>query len=100
MQQENTEIRRIPQKLTARRVLAHVGTTLEWIQRPVGRTRDARRVRCLTEITWANADLYTLAYDIAPDEDMRFLVGQARGAILAALVGQAISESEIVSVPL
>ena len=45
-------------------------------------------VRCIaiTEISWDCLDLYTIALDAAEDDELRFLVQQARGTIITALV--------------
>lgn len=74
----------VPHKLRSRRVQRHVETTLVAI-RSMRMHRDAARVGRIDEVSWESLDLYTLAYDTCEDGDLRFLVGQARSTILAAL---------------
>lgn len=76
----------IPAKLRARRVRDHVHRVL-WELRVARVQRDAVTCIAVTEISWRSLDLYTIALDAAEDDELRFLVGQARGTILAALVG-------------
>ena len=77
----------VPAKLSSRRVLRHVETGLERIQRCRPAIRDARRVRSLVEITWESLELYTICTDLAEDAELRALVAQARGTIYTHLVG-------------
>lgn len=88
----------IPAKLRARRVREHVTRVLIELRRERVR-RDAVRCLAVTDVSWDCLDLYTIALDAAEDDELRFLVGQARGTILASLVGQVISASSIVSPP-
>ena len=37
-------------------------------------------------VNWETLDLYTLAFDLCEDEELRFLVGQARGTIALELI--------------
>ncbi len=77
----------VPAKLTSRRVLRHVETCLERIQRSRPAVREARRVRSLVEMTWESLELYTICTDLAEDAELRALVAQARGTIYTHLVG-------------
>lgn len=86
---------KIPAKLQARRVLRHVETCLVVIQRSRPALREARRVESLTEITWASLDLYTLCADVADDDELRSLVSQARGTILATLIERASCDERV-----
>jgi len=79
------EFSEIPQKLAAKRVRAHVAEILHTLRLHESR-RDAARAVHILEISWMSFDLYTLAFDLCEEDDLRFLVGQARGAILAALI--------------
>lgn len=76
----------IPPKLRARRVREHVTRVLIELRRE-GVRRDALRCVAVTEVSWNCLDLYTIALDAAEDEELRFLVQQARGTIITALVG-------------
>ena len=78
--------KKIPAKLRSRRVIRHVETCLAWIQRSRGCVRDARRVRQVSEISWESYDLYTLAMDLAHDDELRILVAQARACIAGRLM--------------
>ena len=75
----------VPSKLRARRVRAHVATTLAHIQR-VRLRREAVRCRAIDEVSWASLDLYTLALDLCEDDQTRDLVAQARGTIITHLM--------------
>lgn len=77
----------VPAKMASRRVLRHVETCLERIQRCRPAIRDARRVRSLVEMTWESLELYTICTDLADDPELRALVAQARGTIYTHLVG-------------
>lgn len=96
-----TSKNQIPAKLRARRVREHATRVL--IELRAARVRrDAVRCVAVTEVSWDCLDLYTVALDAAEDEELRFLVQQARGTIIASLVGhadQTIRLSEIVSAP-
>lgn len=48
--------------------------------------RDACRVEIVCEITWHALDLYTLAHDMADEEELRLLVSQARATLLRELI--------------
>lgn len=74
------------QKLEARRVRIHVSAVLESALLLETADREAVRCRDFLEPTWETLDLYTMAFDLAEEDDLRFLVGQARAAILAELV--------------
>jgi len=50
------------------------------------RIRDACRVEIVSEISWNALDLYTLAHDMADDEELRILVAQARAMMQRELV--------------
>ncbi len=80
------EFQEIPQKLAAKRVRAHVAEVLRSLRLQEEPKRDAWKAVHILEISWMSFDLYTLAFDLCEDDDLRFLVGQARGAILAALI--------------
>ena len=73
-------------KLEARRVRVHVSAVLESALLLETCDRDAIRCRDILAPTWEALDLYTLAFDLAEEDDLRFLVGQARAAILADLL--------------
>ena len=75
----------IPPKLRARRVRDHVTRVLIELRRERVR-RDAVRCLAVTDISWDCLDLYTIALDAAEDDELRFLVQQARGTIITALV--------------
>jgi hypothetical protein len=75
----------VPSKLRARRVRAHVATTLASIQRANIR-RDAARCRAIDEVSWESLDLYTIALDLCEDDQTRDLVAQARGTIVTHLM--------------
>ena len=75
----------IPPKLRARRVRDHVTRVLIELRRERVQ-RDAVRCIAITEISWDCLDLYTIALDAAEDDELRFLVQQARGTIITALV--------------
>jgi hypothetical protein len=75
----------IPPKLRARRVRDHVTRVLIELRRERVQ-RDAVRCVVITEISWDTLDLYTIALDAAEDDELRFLVQQARGTIITALV--------------
>lgn len=75
----------IPAKLRARRVREHVHRVLIEL-RAAGVQRDALRCVAVTDVSWDCLDLYTIALDAAEDDELRFLVGQARGTIIASLV--------------
>ena len=75
----------IPPKLRARRVRDHVTRVLIELRRERV-PRDAVRCLAVTEISWDCLDLYTIALDAAEDDELRFLVQQARGTIITALV--------------
>jgi hypothetical protein len=75
----------VPSKLRARRVRAHVATTLASIQRANIR-RDAARCRAIDEVSWESLDLYTIALDLCEDDQTRDLVAQARGTIITHLM--------------
>lgn len=77
----------IPAKLRARRVREYVERVLHDL-RAERVPRDAVRCCCVTEPTWDCLDLYTIALDMAEDSELRFLVQQARGTIIAHLVRQ------------
>lgn len=73
-------------KLEARRVRVHVSAVLESALLLETCDRAAIRCRDILAPTWEALDLYTLAFDLAEEDDLRFLVGQARAAILADLL--------------
>jgi hypothetical protein len=73
-------------KLDARRVRVHVAAVLESALLVETEHRDATRCRNVLAASWESLDLYTLAFDLAEEDDLRFLVGQARAAILSELV--------------
>jgi len=75
----------IPAKLRARRVREHVHRVLVEL-RAARVTREASSCISVTEISWRCLDLYTIALDEADDDELRFLVGQARGTIIAHLI--------------
>ena len=74
------------QKLEARRVRVHVAAVLE--SACILETSDRSATRCTNflAVSWESLDLYTLAFDLAEEDDLRFLVGQARAAILSELI--------------
>lgn len=74
------------QKLESRRVRAHVAECLDRLLILDGVDREARRCRDILAPSWETLDLYTLAFDLAEEDDLRFLVGQARAAILSELI--------------
>ena len=82
----STENPRNLHKLEARRVRVHVSAVLESALLLKTCDRDAIRCRDILAPTWEALDLYTLAFDLAEEDDLRFLVGQARAAILADLL--------------
>jgi hypothetical protein len=77
-------------KLQSRRVQRHLRATLISIRRmnmqPGMVSRDARQSRGIHAIEWETLDLYTVAHDIAEEDDLRFLVSQARSMLLAELI--------------
>ncbi len=81
-------ISEIPRKLVAKRVQRHLRDVLAAVRASPESGRDCARAHALLEITWDTLDLYTLAYDLCDDDELRFLVGQARGMIALALVKQ------------
>ena len=76
----------VPAKLRSRRVIRHVTTCLAYVHRNRSTVRDARRCVSIHEFTWASHDLYTLAMDLAEDDELRFLVAQARACIAGRLM--------------
>ena len=76
----------VPAKLRSRRVIRHVETCLAWLQRDRSSIRPARRTLDLVEFSWESHDLYTLAMDLAEDDELRFLVAQARACIAGRLM--------------
>lgn len=74
------------QKLESRRVRIHVETVLEFAVTRGNSEREAIRCRSILSPTWETLDLYTLAVDLAEEDDLRFLVAQARAAILGDLI--------------
>lgn len=50
------------------------------------KVRDACRVEIVSEISWHSLDLYTLAHDMADDEELRILVSQARAMLQRELI--------------
>lgn len=87
----------VPAKLRSRRVREFVLLVSRDL-RALGVRREACRCQAVIAVTWDCLDLYTVALDLAEDDDLRFLLQQARGTILASLVAQTMSASEIVSV--
>ena len=79
-------------KLESRRVQAHVETVLSFAITRGNSDRAALRCRSILSPTWETLDLYTLAVDLAEEDDLRFLVAQARAAILGDLIKR--SESQ------
>ena len=79
-------------KLKASRVQAHVRACLIGIRRQrVGRQcvgREATACPSIMEIEWSTLDLYTLAVDLADDDELRNLTAQARSMILRELIRQ------------
>lgn len=80
------EIPRKLQKLESRRVRIHVAACLESTILLERSDRAASRCTNILSISWETLDLYTLAFDLAEEDDLRFLVGQARNAILLELI--------------
>lgn len=84
------EIDRKLDKLKARRVQDHIRACLISIRRMnihdgcVG--RDATASPSIVSIEWSTLDLYTLAHDLAEEDDLRMLVAQARSMIQTELV--------------
>jgi hypothetical protein len=81
---------KLPCKLQSRRVQAHLRAVLISIRRvniqPGLVARDAVRAPNIREIDWCVLDLYTVAMDLAEDDELRVLVSQARTMILSELV--------------
>jgi hypothetical protein len=79
----------LPEKLRAVRVQRHVKAVLRIAKRlPVGDgfvRRDAARSAGFSSISWETWDLYTMAVDLAEDEELRLLVSQARQTVLGEL---------------
>lgn len=67
----------------------HVTAVLRIARRlPVGDgfvRRDAARSLGFASISWETWDLYTMAVDLADDEELRLLVSQARQTVLGEL---------------
>lgn len=74
------------QKLESRRVRLHVADCLHRVLLLESCEREAKRCRDILTPSWETLDLYTLAFDLAEEDDLRFLVGQARAAILSELI--------------
>lgn len=79
----------LPEKLRSVRVQRHVAAVLRIAKRlPVREgfvRRDAARSRGFASISWETWDLYTMAVDLADDEELRLLVSQARQTVLGEL---------------
>lgn len=73
-------------KLESRRVQDYVETVLSFAVTRGNSDRAALRCRSILSPTWESLDLYTLAVDLAEEDDLRFLVAQARAAILGDLI--------------
>lgn len=86
----SAEKTKLPVKLQSRRVQAHLRAVLISIRRvniePGLVARDAVRAPNYREIDWTVLDLYTVAMDVAEDDELRVLVSQARTMILTKLV--------------
>ena len=80
------DISEIPKKLQSRRVRSHVESVLISIRQAPESRRDAQRALAIMAVNWETLDLYTLAFDLCEDEELRFLVGQARGTIALELI--------------
>ena len=89
------ETQKILPKLQSRRVPRHIRATLLSIRRvnmqPGMSERDARRAPDIYAIDWTVLDLYTIAFDLAEEDDLRFLVSQARSMLLSELVRRSTS---------
>lgn len=82
-----------PEKLRSARVMREVVATLERARRihaarlPAGCAgRECTSCLSVWEVSWRSHDLYTLALDLAEDDIVRGLVGQARTAIALRLM--------------
>jgi hypothetical protein len=79
----------LPEKLRAVRVQKHVTAVLRIARRVRDgdgfRRRDAARSLGFASISWETWDLYTMAVDLADDEELRLLVSQARQTVLGEL---------------
>jgi len=82
-----------PEKLRSARVMREVILTLERARRlhgsrlPAGCSgRECTACLSVWEVSWRSHDLYTLALDLAEDDLVRGLIGQARTAIALRLM--------------
>lgn len=73
-------------KLGARRVRVFVGEVLHSATFVQIEGREATCCASISEISWRTLDLYTLAFDLCEDDELRFLIGQARMAIQGELI--------------